>query len=225
MQIDKWKVCGEGEMPDLKGKACWIGVDLSKKIDLTSISFEFALDDGSYAVLSHSFIPEDTLAGKRQTDKFQYDLMVRQGWITATPGAVVDYRFIMKYIKDQVESNGWIVQEICFDPYNATQFAEEMTTEGFNCIEIRQGIPTLSEPTKNFREEVYQGNVVHNNNPVLTWAFSNAVVKEDHNENIQLDKAKSTARIDPAAAVINSHVRAMQKPEESVYERRDVRTV
>jgi phage terminase large subunit-like protein len=31
----------------------------------------------------------------------------------------------------------------------------------------------------------------------------------DPNENIMLDKAKSTERIDPIASVINAHVRAM----------------
>jgi phage terminase large subunit-like protein len=48
---------------------------------------------------------------------------------------------------------------------------------------------------------------MHDGNPVLTWALSNAVTKADANENIMLDKSKSTERIDPAAATINAHVR------------------
>ena len=47
------------------------------KIDLTSISFEFKKDD-KYIVISHSFMPEDTLAEKRKTDKVPYDLWVQQ---------------------------------------------------------------------------------------------------------------------------------------------------
>ena len=78
MDMQKWKNCKETvELSELKGLECTVGVDLSAKIDLTSISFEFKKDD-KYIVLSHSFMPEDTLAEKRQTDKVPYDLWVQQ---------------------------------------------------------------------------------------------------------------------------------------------------
>lgn len=211
MRMDRWAACGVGadEFPNLRDRIGYLGVDLSSKIDLTSIAFEFPLDDGRYAVLSHSFMPEDTLAAKEKTDKVPYSLWVRQGWITLTPGAVVDYRFITAYVLKQIEENGWRVYENCYDPYNATQFAQEMESEGLTPVEIRQGIKTLGEPTKNFRDLVLEKKIIHNKNPVLTWAVGNAVTRQDHNENIQLDKEKSRQRIDPIASVINAHVRAM----------------
>lgn len=220
MQMDKWAACKDS-LPDLTGLDCIAGIDLSAKIDLTSVGFEFNID-GKYIVLSHSFMPEDTLAAKRKTDKVPYDLWIKQGWLTATPGAVVDYRFVGEYIKSQ----GYNIQEICFDPYNCSQFAQELQDDGFECVEIRQGVRTLSEPTKSFREEVYSGNVIHDGNPVLGWAISNAVVRADHNENIMLDKDKSSHRIDPIAAVINAHVRSIIfEDDRSVYEERGVRTL
>jgi phage terminase large subunit-like protein len=211
MRMDKWSACGvdKDKFPDLRGKECYVGIDLSSKIDLTSVGFEFPLEDGRYAVLSHSFMPEDTLAAKRKTDKVPYELWTRQGWVTATPGAVVDYRFVKKYIIETAEKNGWIIREICFDPYNATQFAQDMEAEGFIMVEIRQGVKTLSEPTKNLREIVFDGRLIHDRNPVLTWAVGNAVTRQDQNQNIMLDKDKSIERIDPIAALINAHVRAM----------------
>jgi phage terminase large subunit-like protein len=167
--------------------------------------------------LSHSFIPEDTLTAKMKTDKVNYGLWVRQGWITMTPGAVVDYRFVQQYVLDMIEQNGWTVKEVCYDDWSAGLISQEMMDAGFEMVEIRQGIKTLSEPTKNFREEVYSGNVIHNNNPVLTWAIGNAVTRQDHNENIMLDKDKSTDRIDPIARVINAHVRVMLKEPDFIY--------
>ena len=121
----------------------------------------------------------------------------------------MDYGFIKAYIKNFTEKYNIRVREICADPWNATQFMQDMEAEGYTVVEIRQGIQTLGGPTKDFREQVYQGNVIHNNNPVLTWAISNAVTRQDANENIMLDKSKSSERIDPIAAVINAHVRAM----------------
>lgn len=209
MNLAKWAACKAEAMPDLAGCECYVGIDLSSKIDLTSVSFEFVLEGGRYAVLSHSFMPEETLDNKRKTDKVPYDLWVKQGWITLTDGAVVDYRYIVDHIKRQVEKNGWVVIELCVDPWNATQFNQEMMDDGFDVVEITQGMRTLAGPTKDFRDQVYLGNVIHDGNPVLTWAMGNAVVRMDHNQNIMLDKEKSRQRIDPAAATMNSHTRAM----------------
>jgi phage terminase large subunit-like protein len=213
MDMSKWAACGQDfDLSIVEGLECTVGVDLSAKIDLTSVGFEFK-KDGKYIVLSHSFMPEDTLDRKRKTDKVPYDLWVQQGWITTTPGAVVDYNFIKSYIKNFEEQYNVKVREICADPWNATQFMQDMEAEGYTVVEIRQGIQTLGGATKDFREQVYQGNVIHNNNPVLTWALSNAVTRQDANENIMLDKSKSTERIDPIAAVLNAHVRAMLRIE------------
>ena len=209
MNLSKWNECGTEKLPDLKGCECYVGVDLSSKLDLTSVGFVFPIEDGKYVVLSHSFMPEGRIQEKINTDKTPYDLWHSQGWITLTDGDVIDYRYIQDYIVAQAEKNGWIIKEICYDPYNATQFANEMMDEGYEMVEIRQGVKTLSEPTKNFRELVYSQKIIHDNNPVLTWAIGNAVTRQDHNGNIMLDKSKATQRIDPISAVINAHVRAM----------------
>lgn len=210
ISMERWAECGvdDKDMPETKGTDCYVGIDLSKKIDLTSVSFEFKLKDGRYVVYSHSFIPEETLQAKTQTDKVPYALWVSKGWITVTPGGVTDYKFVEEYILNQAALNEWKIREICFDPYNATQFANDLQAKGYECIEIRQGMQTLSGPTKDFRDMVVARKIIHNRNPVLRWALSNAVTRQDHNENIMLDKDKSTERIDPAAAVIDSHVRA-----------------
>jgi len=222
MNMDKWAAC-KGVIPDLTGKECYIGIDMSSKIDLTSVGFDIPMDDDKFIVLSHSFMPADTVAAKRNTDKIPYDLWIEQGWITVIPGAVVDYRFVHKYIREEVERRGLVPKESCFDPWSAQAIANDMMDDGFECIEIIQGMKTLSEPTKSFRESVYQRDVLHDGNPVLGWAISNAVTRQDDKENIQLDKSKSTERIDPIASLINAHVRAVvQEPKEevSVYERR-----
>ncbi|MDA1958419.1 terminase TerL endonuclease subunit, partial [Bacillus cereus group sp. BcHK114] len=177
--MQKWKDCKETvELSELKGLECTVGVDLSAKIDLTSVDFEFKKDN-TYIVISHSFMPEDTLHEKRKTDKVPYDLWIQQGWITTTPGAVVDYEYIKRHIKTMEKENKFKIKEICADPWNATQFMQDMEAEGYTVVEIRQGMATLSGPTKDFREQVYQKKVIHNNNPVLNWAVSNAITKQD----------------------------------------------
>jgi len=214
MNMEKWALC-KGDFPDLHGKICFCGGDLSAKLDLTSVGFEFFLND-KFHLRSHSFMPEETFEKKKKMDKVPYELWVKGGWITLTRGAIVDYREVMEYIINHSKENGWMIQEICLDPWGTAQLSSDLIDKGQTVVEIIQGIKTLSEPTKNFREMVYQRRIVHDGDPVLTWAISNAVVDVvDRNQNIILNKKKSTQRIDPIAAIINAHVRCMVQPKTS----------
>lgn len=201
-----------------------VGIDLSKRIDLTADGFLFALPNGtelkfengkiqklpddSYAVCAHGFIPEAGVARHEKSDKIPYKDWARDGWVTITEGEVVDYRRVQAHIQD-AELDGNKIHEIGYDNYNATHFANEMADLGYTMIEIRQGKQTLSEPTKLFRELVAEGRLVHDGSPLLKWCIGNARQEQDSNENIKLTKknADDTRRIDLIAAIINAVVR------------------
>lgn len=221
MDMAKWKERGAiTKIPvDLYGRSAYVGIDLSKRIDLTAAGIIVPIDVDSavqYVVRAHGFIPEDTVAVHEKTDKVPYRAWAKAGYLTITPGDVVDYRFIESWIHETTDDLGVNVKELCYDPYNATHFAQDFDAQGITTVEVRQGMRTLSEPTKAFREEAYRGNILHEPNPLLDWAVSNAVTKRDHNENIILDKEKSTNRIDPIAAVINAFSRARVTAEEDM---------
>lgn len=225
MALDKWKACAVKRMPSLKGMKCYAGLDLSATTDLTGLAFEFPLEDGKKAVIAHGFMPEDKLNERRKTDNVPYDLWIRKGWLSVTPGSVVDYGYVIEYFKRIVKENEWEVIENCFDKWNASHLAQELTDEGYTMVEIPQAIKYLSLPTKNFREQVLQGNIIHDGNELLTWCIGNAVTRVDSQENIMLDKSKSTNRIDLIAALINAHARAMvNEDSSSVYEERGMIT-
>ena len=212
MDMSKWKKAYKGfNFKDFKSKSCIVGIDLATKLDLTSIGFEF-VQDGKYYVLSHSFMPRDTFEKRVREARLPFKLWEEEGWITVTEGMVVDYNYIKKYIQDIEEKYEITITDICYDPWNASQFANDMSELGYSMIEIRQGIRTLGEPCKSFREEAYSGNLFHNNNPVLNWACSNAITKQDANANFMLDKSQSSDKIDPLASLINAHVIAIQEP-------------
>lgn len=221
MDMAKWKERGAiTEIPvDPYGRSVYVGIDLSKRIDLTAAGIILPIDvvgTVKYVVRAHGFIPEDTVAVHEKTDKVPYRAWAKAGYLTITPGDVVDYRFIESWIHETTDDLGVNVKELCYDPYNATHFAQDFDAQGITTVEVRQGMRTLSEPTKAFREEAYRGNILHEPNPLLDWAVSNAVTKRDHNENIILDKEKSTNRIDPIAAVINAFSRARVTAEEDM---------
>lgn len=207
----KWKA-GKIESFEMNGRDVYIGVDLSKKIDLTSVGYVFPTDYG-FHVGQHSFMPEEALAERRVKDKVPYDLWIDEGWMDVTPGAVVDYSFVEQWIMDFINDYELNVILFCYDPYGATQFAQNMANYGLTIVEVRQGFPTLSEPTKEFRDYVYQNNehhkkITHVGDKTLSWAVGNAIAEMAANESIKLSKSKSRERIDPIAAIITAFVQA-----------------
>lgn len=227
MQMDKWAKCGatkDNPFPNVEGCEVITGLDLSASIDLTSLGHEIKLPDGRIGVLGHSFMPLETLEIHKKHDKTSYDLWAKDNkWITATPGAVVDYDYILDYLDKTYAANHWVKGEVCYDRAMATWLAQRLEDRGYKPVDIAQGMLTLGYPTKNFRDEVYKGNVIHDNNPVIAWAMGNAVTRTDCNENIMLDKEHSTERIDPAACLMNAHVRYVVKPHANPYETHGIR--
>jgi phage terminase large subunit-like protein len=116
--------------------------------------------------------------------------------LTVTDGAVVDYQAVIDYILARCGALGFKPEEFCLDMWGATSVSNSLIEKGYKTLEVRQGIHTLGEPTKAFREAVYARRLSHDGNPVLTWAVGNAVTRSDHNGNIMLDKQKAKQRID-----------------------------
>lgn len=229
--MDKWKALAipRKDFLDLvRGRECYCGLDLSKSTDLTADGNVFRLDDGRYAVCAYGFMPEERATQHEHSDRVPYMHWARDNWCALTEGAVTDYKYIKSHIHDLEFDEEWKMKEICYDPYNATHFTQELEDEGYTRVEIRQGVQTLSEPTKFFRELVLQGKIVHDGSPLLTWCLSNAVEVQDNNGNIKLSKKHKddSQRIDLIAAIINAMVRAMvDEDTTSVYEERGVRSV
>ncbi|MEC0092876.1 terminase large subunit [Paenibacillus macquariensis] len=212
--MDKWKalaISRDAFLDLVRGYVTWNGLDLSKTTDLTGSGFVFRLPDGRYAVTAHGFMPEETATKHEHSDRVPYRQWADDGWCTITPGAVVDYNYIKSNIQQMETDESWFIQEICYDPYNATHFTQQLEAEGYERVEIRQGVQTLSEPTKFFRELVLKGLIVHDGSPLLTWCLSNAVEVKDNNDNIKLSKKNKddSQRIDLIAAIMNAMVRAM----------------
>lgn len=191
----------------IRGQEHIAGYDLSKKIDLTAYGGCCNLPDGRVAVWAHGFIPADSVAFHEKKDNVPYAYWIRNNWVTETPGAVVDYDTVSEYVDQKAAEIGSKPTEDCFDPYNATYYMLKLAEKGDRTpVEVRQNTATLSEPTNWLRELIVSRKLVHDGNPLLTWALGNAYAYTDGNGNIKLSKKNKddTQRIDPAAAVINA---------------------
>jgi len=217
--MEKWKelaITQEKFAALVYGSDVFVGADLSKSVDLTALGFVSNLADGRTAISAHGFIPSESVTRHEHTDRVPYRHWAKEKWCTITPGAVTDYKFLKVHMQDRLMEQNLTMREFCFDPYNATHLSQELREEYGDeaIIEIRQGVQTLSFPTKRFMEMVLQKQLVHDGNPLLTWCLSNAVEIADSNGNIKLSKKHKddSQRIDLLAAVINALTRAIMSP-------------
>ncbi|MDN6626323.1 MAG: terminase large subunit, partial [Pisciglobus halotolerans] len=209
MDMRKWNkqaLNKEDQEAFLQGANIYIGLDLSMTTDLTSVGW-VAVKNGKFLVGQHSFVPEDKFRERMSKDKVRYDLFEQMGYLTQTPGNVVDYNYLIEQVIEFANKYGCLM--VCYDKWNASHLAQDLENRGLDMVEIPQSIAQLSEPTKKFRENVYTGKVKQTGDPLLRWAVNNAVLKMDQQENIMVGKQVSKDRIDPIAAVLNAFARAM----------------
>ncbi len=220
MDMAKWKACEVKKIPiDTDGMPVYVGFDMSSKIDLTSVAFviPFQTDqlDGygnriaRYIVFTHSFIP--TMEKMREhimKDKVPYDAWERMGYLEITDTPIVDQGTVMEYVFRTCRENNWKIQCLCFDPANASKLMMDMSDEGYDVEEVFQSHKSLNESTQGFREQVYCGNVIYTHNPLLNYAMSNAVIRQN-NGLIKIDKDATTKRIDPVDAILCAYKLAL----------------
>ena len=212
MDMSKWNRCKVKDLPtDITGMPVYVGFDMSAKIDLTSVSFIIPFKDGDtvkYILFSHSFIPNrERLQERIMTDKVPYDAWERNGFLTVTDSEVINQNEVIKYVKEFCGTFDLKIQKLCFDPYNSTKLMLELSDE-YDVAEVYQSHRSLNEVTKTFREEVYKGNVIFTNNPLLNYAMGNAVIKTN-NGLIKIDKDANKKRIDPVDATLCAFKLAM----------------
>jgi len=220
MPMNKWGDCAVSAeelqklINDKAGDRVYVGIDLSTKIDLTSVAFIFVWKDENnnhcYAIKQHSFIPSEKFQERMVTDKMPYNVWRDVGYLTVTEGAVVNYQQVVQYILDTVEENKWQDIEYCIDPWGAAAVSNMLMDAKKTVVEISQNIKQLSAPTKELKEAVYAKRLFHDGDPLLSWCMSNAVVRLDSNENMVCDKSRSANRIDPVDAIVTGMARALQ---------------
>lgn len=210
--MEQWDACAvtREQLAELtRGMLCLVGLDMSKRDDLTAADFIFALDEDRVALIAHGFLPQQAIAAHAKTDRIPYQHYADEGWITLTEGNIVDQLKVKEYVQES-ESDGVLkIHEVCYDPYQATLLSTLFQDDGYTTVEVRQTMPSLSESTKLLRELVISGKFVHDGNPVLRAHIANAIQITDSKENIMITKkfAGSTKRVDLLAAGITALTR------------------
>ena len=191
-----------GPLPDLAGRPCYAGLDLSSTQDLSALSICFAPieENEPFYTLHHAWCPSEAIKSRSKADRVPYDLWARQGFIEATPGTVVDYSYILKRIETIAKQ--YQLKAILIDRWGSQKIVKDMTDLGLTVIEFGQGFASMSPPAKELEKLILSRKIMFPENPALSWCFSNVIAEIDAAGNVKPSKAKSREKIDLVVSTI-----------------------
>jgi phage terminase large subunit-like protein len=201
LRMDHW---AQGNVPcpvELEGRECWGGLDLATTFDTTAFVLLFPLDDGTYWVEPHFWIPEANAHQRERRDKVPYLTWQRQKNLYMTQGNVTDFDQVRADINAIAKK--YRLRGVGLDPWNSAQLGLQLQGDGIPMQDFRQGYGSMSAPSKQLENLVVSGKILHGGHPVLTWQAGNVAIQSDSAAgNIKPSKARSTERIDGIVSLV-----------------------
>lgn len=222
--IDAWNACADPGLTreQFAGETCIVAIDLATKNDLAPVVETFARDvDGlpHYYVFARHYLPRNAVDDGRNA---QYSGWETEGWLTVTETESTDQAQIEADIL--AASDLFTIEEVCYDPWQATGLAQRLIAEGATVVEVKPTVANFSEATKTLGALMLERRIHHNGDPVLAWAVSNVVGHYDAKENVYPRKERPENKIDPAVALVMALSRWLRREldTDSVYSERGI---
>lgn len=206
----RWKEApARKSLAELDGRPCFIGLDLASKIDIAGNVLLFPPVEGDplWHVHGRYYLPEARVIEELDSNTARYREFDALSLLTLTDGEVIEFEVIKEDLREF--AGRFDVQAVAYDPWQATQLAQEMELEGLPMVEVRQTVQNISEPMKEVEALVLQRKLAHGDCPVLTWMVSNVVAKLDVKDNIYPNKERPENKIDGVVGLIMALSRAI----------------
>jgi phage terminase large subunit-like protein len=218
---------GSWNRADLLGKECFLGMDLSSTTDLTAVCALFPPQGQQldWRAFWHCWIPEENMKERIDRDHVPYDKWVSGGWVTATPGNVVDYTQVEATILEIKKF--YKVIEVPSDRAFAAMLLQRLEQAELLCVDVPQTFKSMTAPMNlievllktaakqqiddleklkiqiaqalglpGLNANLLRGGLTHENNLVARWCFGNASIAKNGNEEIKLVKEHKGRSVD-----------------------------
>lgn len=203
---DVWLSAGRSyTLEQFRGRKAYAGLDLSSTTDLTSfvLLIEPIKPGEPWHVIPFSWLPDFDLSGKEKRDRVPYTQWHQNGHLEVTQGRAVSKLSVLKRIISISEIVN--IQAIAYDRWRIADLRQMADDEGLELptmVSFGQGFKDMSPALESFETALLNGELVHSNNPVLTWCAANAVAVSDDAENKKLSKREALGRIDTLVAAV-----------------------
>jgi phage terminase large subunit-like protein len=173
-----WNNCqSDFSLDQFYGQNVWLGLDLSKTRDMSSLALIFKTDEEDPVFYVHPFFWLPEKYAREYADKASFFEWQAEGFLELIEGETIKQSFI----RDKME---WIdskfnVQALAYDKTYAFDLVNEHCENrlGWDCVQFTQSIRTYAGPVANFEELLVGGRLRHNNNSVLNWQAGHVQVK------------------------------------------------
>ena len=213
----EWMDCG-GEVAFVPGEDVYLALDMSAVVDLTSLVMISAADPSR--IRSFNWKPEALLREHSSRDfgsgSIKYVEWHKKGHLLVSPGRSIDKQVVAMKIAELYSEykvrgmayDRWRIADLFreFDRIGLAYWEDKDVTTSRHGVGLRvlgwgQGYKDMAPAIDALEISVVERNLVHDGNPVMTWAVANAVASMDPSGNRKLDKDKAIFRIDPAVAL------------------------
>ncbi|MEO3415733.1 terminase TerL endonuclease subunit [Roseovarius sp. CAU 1744] len=199
--VDEWLACETGELPDRGGQVV-VGIDLGGSASMTAAAFYWP-ETGRLEALG-TFPGKPGLADRGANDGVgsRYIEMHERSELSTLGDQTVPIAPWLIEVMRQVE--GEDVAALVTDRYKQSELGEAIDKAGIRAPVIWRGFGFKNggEDCERFRRAAYDGKVQTAPSLLLRSAFADAVCLRDPANNLKLAKARSTGRIDAAAATV-----------------------
>lgn len=201
LTVDEWLACETSNVPERSG-SCVIGIDLGGSASMTAAAFYWP-DTGRLECLG-TFPSRPSLLDRGQNDGVnnRYVEMQDRGELSVLGDQTVPVAPWLVQVMKHVEGEN--VAALTADRYKQAELGEAIDKSGIRCPVVwrGQGFRDGGEDCERFRRSAYDGKVITEPSLLLRSAFGDAVTLRDPANNLKLAKARSTGRIDAAAATV-----------------------
>lgn len=211
-------VQGEVDPDEMKGRKCWLSLDLSKKNDLTALSIVWIGEDGHLYAKTIYWTTKEGLADRSRADLTPYDQWADKGFLNAVDGAVIDKTFVAAEVQRICEEHE--VEFMAFDPAGMADFIAACDEIGFavwkfegpdkpegvglKLVNHAQGTKvrfedkqlTMPRSIERLEDRILEKTITIDSSPLTYSCAANAMIVSDGQENRAFDKRKSRGRID-----------------------------
>ena len=204
--VEKWRDCyAEGlELSDYEGQLCYMGLDLASKVDIAALEILIPVSDDEFVRFGKYYLPEAAIENGVNE---HYNGWMKDGWLTITDGEIIDFNVIKEDILEL--SSLFQIEEVAYDPHQATMLVTELMDQGVPVVEMRPTVLNFSEPMKQMDGLIRAGKYQHNGDPIFTWMISNTTGKLDRKDNVYPNKERPENKIDGVVAHLMALGRSM----------------
>jgi phage terminase large subunit-like protein len=189
LQGPDWHRCvDEFAEEDLYGQQCFAGVDWSKTKDMTALALVFPDEDNPEVMrqLVYYWMPEATILERQHL--IDYRAWVKSGHLRIGGEKVNETAHIEAEMAEILEQ--YVCMQVAFDPMYVDETRLGEVFPDAEAVKFPQTIMQFAGPTAEYERLILNGQLLHNDNPVLTWQAGHCTVKSDLNNNKRPVKPK-----------------------------------